>query len=314
MTDHLHPKGKLAFSYAFMQMRMAGNLSGTQSVSQEAILTNYVMTPTTMTMQMHMLMAMYGLNDRLTLMGMANYNRNDMTMAMAPMDRMMNMPGMNMSAMLNMPSNCRTSGLGDTRLYAIYRLLKSGRQRLIVAGGLNVPTGSTTMNGATLLGNNTRLPYMMQLGSGTWDLLPALTYTSRNGHLFWGANLEGSIPVGVNARGYAWGPQVKSSAWLSYQCLSWAAASFRMEATASGRMNGYDPQVALLMANDPSADAAHTGGQRAQMYLGLQFSQLGSLLSGATIQVEFGLPVYQKLNGPQMRTQNTVQAGCMYAF
>jgi hypothetical protein len=314
MTDHLHPKGGWAFSYSYMQMNMQGSRSGTENLNSERLLTNYVMAPTRMTMQMHMLMAMYGVSDRLTLMGMLNYNRNSMGMVMIPMDQMMNMPGMNMNAMANMPSVCRSAGLGDSKLWALYRLLNNSGQRLVVGGGLNAPTGSTSVSGTTLLGDHTRLPYMMQLGSGTWDILPAITYTGGKHRFYWGANVEGSLPMGTNAHGYAWGPQIKSSAWLSYKCLPWAAASVRMEAAVSGRMTGYDPQIAPLMLNDPCADAMHTGGQRAQLYLGLNFSKLGAWLPGATVQVEVGLPVYQNLNGPQMRLQNTVQAGCMYAF
>jgi hypothetical protein len=313
MTDHLHPKGDWAFSYSMMQMSMKGNLSGTQNLNAEALLANYLMAPSRMTMQMHMLMGMYGLSHKLTLMGMLNYTRNDMSMDMVPMDRMMmNMPGMNMS--MNMPSTCRSSGLGDTKLWALYQLFRSGKQRIVVATGLSIPTGSTAVTGTTLLGENTRLPYMMQLGTGTWDLLPAVTYTGSHNRLFWGANLEGSLPLGTNSRGYAWGPQVKSSAWLSYKCLSWAAASIRAEGTVSGRINGYDQEIAVLSSNDASTDASHTGGQRVQLYLGLHIKPLETILPGAIVQVEFGLPVYQNLNGPQMRLQNTVQAACMYAF
>jgi hypothetical protein len=313
MTDHLHPKGEWALSYSFMQMNMQGNQSGTKTLSSDAVLTDYAMAPTRMTMQMHMLMGMYGLSNRLTLMAMLNYNRNNMSMDMAPMDHMMHMPGMDMG-MMNMPSTCQSAGLGDTKLWALYRLLNAGTKRVTVAAGLNVPTGSTAVNGATMLGENTRLPYMMQLGSGTWDLLPAITYTDRYGNFFWGANVEGSIPLGTNTRGYAWGAQVKTSAWLSYKCLPWAAASLRLEGSHAGQISGYDAQIAPLMLNDPCADAAHTGGQRVQTYLGLNFSQLGNWLPGATLQFEYGLPVYQNLNGPQMRLQSTLQASCMYAF
>jgi hypothetical protein len=313
MTDHLHPKGEWAFSYNFMNMSMQGNLVGAQSVASETLLNTYMMAPDQMQMQMHMFMGMYGLTNRLTLMTMLHYNRNNMSMVMMPMEQMMNMPGMNMT-MMDMPSTCSSTGLGDTKVWALYKLRERGRQRIVLAGGLNLPTGSTRAKGTTLLGENTRLPYMMQLGSGTLDVFPAITYTDGRNKWYWGVNMEGSVPLGTNRQGYAWGPKIKSSAWMSYKWSNWLASSLRVEATAGGKIIGYDPLIAPLMLNDPCADAANTGGKRASAYLGLQFSQLGRILPGASAQIEFGMPFYQNLNGPQMGLRQTLQAGLSYAF
>lgn len=314
MTDHLHGAGDWAFSYSFMNMAMLGNLSGARALSTDAVLKDYAMAPTSMRMQMHMFMAMYGWSDRLTLMGMLNYNRNDMSMAMAPMDQMMNMPGMENMDMADMPTRMRTSGLGDTKLMALYELANSGRHRLILSAGVSIPTGSSAQNGTTMLGENTRLPYMMQLGTGTWDLLPAITYTGRRYQWRWGAEAGATIPTGKNAQGYNWGMQFRASAWAGYRLLPWATGSLRVEGLAAGSIMGYDPKIAPLMLNDPCADAAHSGGQRVNLLVGLNFFRFIPRLPGATIQIECGMPVYQHLNGPQMRPANTVQVGCMYAL
>ena len=94
---HGHGKGAWMFEYRFMRMDMDGLLNGTDSVSTQTISgttqamngsrsvtpgKQYQMSPTQMTMDMHMLMVMYGISDELTLMGMINYLDNEMDMVM----------------------------------------------------------------------------------------------------------------------------------------------------------------------------------------------------------------------------------------
>jgi len=46
-------------------------------------------------------------------------------------------------------------------------------------------TGSTTITGTTMLGDNQRLQYMMQTGTGTWDVMPSVTYNGGINKLAW---------------------------------------------------------------------------------------------------------------------------------
>lgn len=80
MGDHTHQQGELMLSYRFMHMNMQGNRNDTSSQSPEDIVTsepnrfsnppmqppNLRVVPTEMTMDMHMLGAMYAPNDRIT--------------------------------------------------------------------------------------------------------------------------------------------------------------------------------------------------------------------------------------------------------
>jgi nitrous oxide reductase accessory protein NosL len=77
---HTHPAGMWMFNYKLMRMSMDGLRDGTTDVPISSVgnnrglpYDNYMMIPTSMTMDMHMFMVMYGLNDRLTVMGMLNY-------------------------------------------------------------------------------------------------------------------------------------------------------------------------------------------------------------------------------------------------
>ncbi len=122
---------------------------------------NYMMIPTSMTMDMHMVMVMYGITDRLTVMAMANYQANEMKMIMDMGPTMGIFPSAPMS----------TSGFGDTELRGMYRIDKY----LVGSLGLSLPTGSIKER-SDVMGMIFRAPYDMQLGSGTYDLKPALTY------------------------------------------------------------------------------------------------------------------------------------------
>src|SRR4051812_17366128 len=73
MAGHRHVKGEWMFSYRYMNTYMKGRLSGRQSISDEMVYRQYIMSPEKMTMQMHMLMAMYGISDRLSVTAMVNY-------------------------------------------------------------------------------------------------------------------------------------------------------------------------------------------------------------------------------------------------
>src|SRR6185437_10714436 len=106
-----HDKGKFAIAYSFMDMAMQGNQSGTKQVSDATVFNTYMMATNRMNMQMHMLMPMYGITERLTVMAMLSYNINTMSMHMMPVQSM-SMPGMTMTDYNSMPTRMNSSVLG----------------------------------------------------------------------------------------------------------------------------------------------------------------------------------------------------------
>jgi len=91
----------------------------------------------------------------------------------------------------------------------MWRVYDAGGHKVQANLGLSVPTGSIKETGTILAPNGTRptvrLPYAMQLGSGTWDLLPALGYNGMAGAIGWGAQYSGIIRTGTNSQGYTLG-------------------------------------------------------------------------------------------------------------
>jgi hypothetical protein len=316
MTDHIHPKGQWMFSYTYMDMYMKGNKIGTKMVDDNTVFQNYYMAPDNMNMQMHMAMVMYGLTDRITLMGMFNYVINDMNMSMnnaGMMEMMQNMPGMVMTGTAaDFQMKSKTSGFSDTKVYALYSLEDKSKERITVGLGLSLPTGSIKKTGLTLIDSNGRQAYPMQLGTGSYSLLPSITYVRQGFAFSWGSSLSADIKLNNNSAGYKWGNVYDATAWVSYRFLSYLSGSLRAEGISSGKISGSDNDIAILSNNDPNANTNNFGGQRVYMYAGLNFYNEKWPVKNIHFLAEYGLPVYENLNGPQMSVHGTILAGVQY--
>jgi hypothetical protein len=169
MGDHTHAKNGWMLSYRYMNMQMDGMRSGTERVSSSDVFdANYAVAPESMSMEMHMLGAMYPPTDKLTLMVMANYIETEMNHLVNPA----------VAGMINGGESgftTESSGLGDLKISALYRFYLEGNHKAHFGLGLSLPTGSIDEKDDTpAMGGRQRqqLPASMQLGSGTFDLLP----------------------------------------------------------------------------------------------------------------------------------------------
>lgn len=122
-------------------------------ISDDAGGFGFQVTPTSMTMQMHMVGAMYAPSDRYTLVAM-------LPLVFKDMDHRTRAGSI---------FTTRSGGLGDLKLAAMVGLLDWDRQAVHVNLGVNVPTGSVGESDAlpTSSGTEVQLPYPMQTGSGT---------------------------------------------------------------------------------------------------------------------------------------------------
>ena len=309
-TGHLHEKGQWMLSYYYMGMYMQGNQTGSTAQSDMAIADRYMMVPTRMTMNMHMVMAMYGLTNRLTLMAMGSYNTANMDMWM---------PGMHMANMPDMPDmkmNSNSSGLGDTRLYALYGLNQNSDNRFIGSIGVQLPTGSVGSKGTTMLGAKERLPYNMQPGSGNFALLPAITWVRTGARAHCGAEVGADIKLNDNRYHYRWGNSWHLTAWAGYRPVTRLNVTLRAELAGAQRISGADPSMLneIMQTYDLTASAGNYGGVKVNAYGGFSYSIPALLGDRCTAIAELGIPVYQNLNGTQMTTTHTLTAGVQYGF
>lgn len=307
---HTHPAGMWMVTYKLMHMNMSGLRSGTSDVGPDSVgynrgkPYNYMMIPTDMTMDMHMFMLMYGITDRLTVMAMANYQVNSMGMLM----------DMGPGKMITREDPMSTRGLGDTELRGIYKINKYLNGSL----GLSLPTGDIDQT-IVMMRKVYRAPYDMQLGSGTYDLKPALTYSalSDDAKWNWGAQAMYTYHIDKNKNDYSLGDNFKATGWLQ-RAFGPLSSWVRLAYNDTGRIKGKDSEIDKLIhpvmgmgmgAPTPDADPNNYGGQRLDGLIGLSL-QKGSLSFG----VEGGVPVYQNLNGLQMKTTWVLNAGVQVMF
>jgi hypothetical protein len=296
MGDHMHGSGEWMISYRYMHMEMKGSRSGTDRISTPDILSQFMMAPLEMSMDMHMLGIMYAPSDKLTLMGMTSQIEKEMSMQ----TRM----GMNFTT--------RTSGVGDTKLSGLYKIWTHDDQQIHLNFGFSLPTGSIDERGNTPMGANQKLPYPMQLGSGSFDLLPGITYLGKKDPYSWGAQLSTVLRLDENDNNYRFGNRTKMTGWVSTVLTHWLSGSLRINAESWGNIHGADSELNPMMAQ--TTNPSLQGGERIDILAGLNFLGQDGLLKGHRLSLEFGVPLYQKLDGPQMETDWTSTLGYQYAF
>jgi hypothetical protein len=311
MMSHIHKKGEWMASYRFMNVNMKDNLSGSNKISDDLIYQNYLMTPRKTSMDMHMLMLMYGLSNKISIMAMVNYNSMSMNMAMLP-GTMMNMPGMNMDPNTT-STTTRSSHFGDTKINVLYGILNSAHNHILLSAGVSLPTGSTHIKGdRESMYPNSRVPYSMQTGSGTVDLSPSATYLFERNSFTWGTQATSVIRTSYNSIGYKMGNELAVNSWLAYQWSRWTSNSIRLEGTTAGAIQGRDATVASIL--EPAANPTNYGGQKINAYLGLNFYFRNGILNNNRLAVEYGVPLYQYVNGIQSGIGNTLYVGWQVKF
>ena len=319
MGDHMHDKGEWMLSYRFMHMDMAGNRAGSDTIDADTLVTSFPnrffgrpmqpptlrIVPTEMTMDMHMFGAMYAPAQWLTMMVMAMYIEKEMEHVTYMGGRGTNQLG---------KFKVKTDGMGDTKLSALIRLVDGDTHGVHLNAGISFPTGDNNKTHEVLTPTGARptlrVPYAMQLGSGTYDLLPGITY---NGHLdkwYWGGQYMGTFRTGKD-RGYSLGDKHMVSAWLNYQWRPPVSTSMRLQYQTSGRINGIYPMIAGPVQ---TADPENYGGNVLDLLLGVNLMAQSGGLAGHRVAVEASLPLHRDLNGLQMETDWTVTVGWQYAF
>lgn len=295
LDGHQHKAGMWMFSYSYMNSLMQNNYSGITKVSDQSIFEKYIMSPINMRMDIHMLTGMYGVSNKLSLMVMLNYNYRNMDMKM--LSGQMNM-GMG-SPSMTMKSTSR--GLGDTKVSSRYNLVSTKGHSLTADVGLSLPTGSinkTEKDDLTRYGE--KQVYMMQTGSGTFDLLPGITYSYRKTTYTLGAQATAVIHPYYNRQGYKLGNEFSVSAWSAYEWLKNTSVYLRLNYNMSGQIQGADPGISTPL--EPAADTKNYGGSLLKGFFGMAYFFHDGFLKNTKIAAEFGLPVYQNFNGIQIAT------------
>lgn len=342
MFAHMLPKaGDVMVGYRYQWSSQGGNLlQGNQAVSDQTVVANGCQTapcfaaPDNMVMHMHMLDLMFAPTDWLTLMLMPQFM--DMGMSLRGLDGApdsYNTLGMNLNGHLNhhLQNNHETGGIGDLGIYALLKVFDDGTHHLHATMGFSAPTGNVDIQNRRnhqVDGGYTH--YGMQLGSGTWDFKPSITYTGQWDNLSWGAQASGTIRMeNQNKSGYRLGDLFLATAWGGYNIAPWLTANVRGVYTTQGSITGAYPgsqsdstnpwfntdgSPTSILKFGPMDYRQNSGGKYWDVGFGLNASMPSGAFAGNTLSVEWLQPVYTNVNGYQLDRDGALSFTWSYGF
>lgn len=299
--------GEFRIKLSPMFMRMDGLREGSRDVSANEVIADGAMaSPTKMDMNMMMLSLGYSLRDDLFVGVMPMWKRNTMDMTFNPMMR--TMTGKSGYTM-------RSDGMGDTMLMVKYRLCADDplipRSQVSLFFGLSVPTGSIDeKNGKHPLAfrRDERLPYGMQLGSGTFDPTFGVLYQGSRSPWWWGANLTYTGRWYENKRDYRLGDEGRLDLYAMYQLRYdlvayaqlngryWGSIRGEMDESRSGESGHRIPGDPTSPFMTPLWDPDSYGGREVRATVGFQWQPIPLHI----VDLGVGRTVYRHLNGPQL--------------
>jgi hypothetical protein len=140
----------------------------------------------------------------------------------------------------------------------------------------------------------------MQAGAGTFSLGPAVSYLGEQRRFAWLLEAAGQFFPWENGEGYAPGDRFRGGGSAWWEATPWASPLVRVSWEDWGDFRGSDPLLNPMMV--PTADPTRRAGRRLDVGLGLQVYAAHGLFREQRVAAELAFPVYQSLNGPQLRT------------
>jgi hypothetical protein len=288
---HTHHAGEYMIGLTTSYMKMGGSRDGKSRVSNGELLKTYPTVHTEMRVRTTVLTAMYAPTDETTYMTMVPKVRKE--------SRHLRTDGTRFTEV--------TDGIGDVQLHALHTFHREGADRMHFDAGISLPTGSIDEGEG-----GQREHYMQQLGSGTVDLLPGVTYLFEAEQWAWGAQVSSVLRLGENKHDYRLGNRYALTSWVQSRFNENVAVSLRLNAQQWGNIRGMDKSLdpALISENDTS----HYGGRRVDALVGLSYYGTEGALQGHRVELEGGWPIYQHLDGPQLEVDYVVKASWKVVF
>lgn len=319
MRIHIHEKDEWMLSYRYMFMDMDGMKYGTSSLSPAQVFAaNYTVTPTRMTMDMHMLGLMYAPTDNITLMAMLPYISYEMDhQIFSGADPLIALNGGSRSF------KTKSSGFGDFTMSSLIRILDDGPHHVHAGIGVSLPTASIAERdivpgpGGRIL---RQLPAAMQPGSGSIDLLPSLTYSVESDHWGLGLQLHGIYRTQTNHHDYRLGDRFGLDTWLNYLVTESLTMTTGMSYLWEGELSGTQSDVSRNPPFAPTRQTVSTafgenyGGQRVEALFGLNVIIPTGPLEGHRIGADIRVPLWEDANGYRLGVDYTVTVGWQMIF
>jgi len=288
--------GRLLFTAEYSQGIFDQNYVGFHRVSAASILNSFPYAQRQLFQQTENMFLSYGVTDDLTLQFNMPFEQSSL----------------NYSNAGGGSSNASFAAQGDVKVTALYSLYRQPGAQIHLNFGMSVPTGQLNPQNLPISQSTPNFPYVIRTSSGTYDLLPGLTYRGQNQSSTWGAQTSGVVHLGTNHWGYQLGDVLDITAWYSRRWSRHWATSARIDGQIWGNIQGADPRLnSSLSAVNQTGTAA---GSRINLMFGANFYLPHLRVPGQIFSVEAGFPVYQALDGPQLGLNWLLNAGWNIMF
>ena len=194
--------------------------------------------------------------------------------------------------------------LGDVAARVLLDFLEMDGYRASATLGMTLPTGKLGKRGPTATSTRDVLPYPMQGGSGSPDILLGGTFLVQNDVASIGVQFNSVLRFFFNQRGYRLGNRHDFSVWGAYNFSDWASFSMRGLFESWGTIDGFDPRTNGSV--DPLANPFAQGGSRVLVPFGFNLFFREGTASGHRLSVEYYYAIHEDLNGPQMSLERAL--------
>ena len=287
MADHKHHKNDIMVSYRVMPMAMNTLVEGTEKTSVSDVHSNYMMSPKDMQMTMHMVGAMWGISNDITLSAMLGLSDNQMTMVHR----------------MNQTSDMQSNGLNDLKVGAIIDVNQSKNSKTIANIGISVPIGSIEEKNDS----NTHLPYGMQLGSGTYDIMVGVTRTVQYSDVSIGAQINGLIRTGRNKLNYRLGNKYQGTTWIQKLWSNEFSTSARLKITGTTDITGQDNTLTAMQISKSPMFNTNQGSLITDLGVGVNYTP--DFLDKTRIAAEITTPILSDTNSLSLIADTTLVFG-----
>ncbi|HVU87076.1 MAG TPA: hypothetical protein VHD36_07130 [Pirellulales bacterium] len=288
--------GQFLFSYRFNYQSFNDNFVGSHKVSDASVGAVYPFTPTHLETNRNLLILQYGVTDDLTIFGQLPFQHSNLDYTQTG--------GADFRTGFTEPADITISGM--------YVLWRGNRQQIHSNFGMNFPVGFLDSQSDQPSPTLPNLPYVIRTGSGTYDILPGLTYRGQTDQWTWGVQSIGTVRTGSNRLDYRLGDQVDLTSWISRRFGERLSTSFRLDWQWWDGVRNADPR--LDQALSPTNDPLLQGGNRLDLLFGVNLFLPNTRLPGQRISVEAGAPAFQNLHGPQLGQSWLMTAGWNWVY
>ena len=138
----------------------------------------------------------------------------------------------------------------------------------------------------------------MQIGTGSWSLVPAIGGQVMNEVGSVGALIRGIVPLHYNDRDYLAGVKADVRLWGAYRFNDFVSLSGSIRVTATEAIRAADPALETL--RDPGDLALAFAAERVDLPLGVDLRMPQGPLAGHRIGIEAVWTVHEDMDGPNI--------------